>query len=341
MVVAIHPRPGSFSDRWLEYCEEAGIPYKLVNALDTDIMEQLQGCDVFMWHHHHGHIEDTLAAKAILFAAEHAGLRVFPDFRTNWHFDDKVSQKYLFEAADIPLVPSYVFYDKDEAKAWARGTSYPKVFKLAGGAGSSNVKLARTEADAIKFIDKCFGAGFPQFDKVGNLKEKFRKAKENKASRQSVLGVFKGVARLFVTTEFARKKSPERDYAYFQDFIENKGFDIRVVVIDDKAVALKRMVRENDFRASGSGDLVFENEKIDKRYIELAFDVSDKLKTQSLAIDLIHGIDDEISVVEISYGFPMLNFLERSTGYWDKDMNWHESDLNLQSWIIEGLLRNK
>ncbi|OLF37465.1 MULTISPECIES: ATP-grasp domain-containing protein [unclassified Psychrobacter] len=341
MKVAIHHRPGSFSDRWIEYCKNKNIDYKLVNAFDTDIIEQLKGYDVFMWHHHHSQIKDVLAAKNILFAIEHSGLRVFPDFKTNWHFDNKVAQKYLLEAAGIPIVPSYIFYDKKQAKKWAKNTSYPKVFKLTRGAGSSNVKLARSKSDAVKFINKSFGKGFPQLDRVGYLKEALRKSGKDTLSVGSLTNVLKGVTRFVFNSEFAKKQSPERDYAYFQDFIENKGFDVRVVVIDNRAVALKRMVRENDFRASGSGNLVFDNEKIDKRYIELAFNVSDKLQTQSLAIDLIHGIDDEIRVVEMSYGFPMLNFLERSAGYWDKDINWHESDLNLQNWIIEGLLRDK
>ena len=61
------------------------------------------------------------------------GIRVFPDVDTCWHYDDKVAQKYLFEALKMPLVPSYVFYSKGDAVKWANQVSYPKVFKLRGG----------------------------------------------------------------------------------------------------------------------------------------------------------------------------------------------------------------
>lgn len=98
MKLAIHHRKGSFSDRWIDYCDSNHIEYKVVNAFDTDIMEQLIGYDALMWHHHHGKYEDVLAAKPILFALEQAGVQVFPDFSTGWHFDDKVGQKYLLEA---------------------------------------------------------------------------------------------------------------------------------------------------------------------------------------------------------------------------------------------------
>jgi glutathione synthase/RimK-type ligase-like ATP-grasp enzyme len=87
---------------------------------------------------------------------------VFPDFRTAWHFDDKVAQKYLFEAIGAPLVPSYVFFDKQEALRWAELTTFPKVFKLRGGAGSQNVSLVKTKQECIKLIHKAFGKGFPK-----------------------------------------------------------------------------------------------------------------------------------------------------------------------------------
>src|SRR5690625_3298555 len=92
MKIAIHHRPGSFSDRWIEYCDQEKISYKIVNCYENDIIEQVADCDVLMWHHHHGHFKDVLAARKILFALEHAGIKVFPDFHTGWHFDDKVAQ---------------------------------------------------------------------------------------------------------------------------------------------------------------------------------------------------------------------------------------------------------
>src|SRR5690554_1574602 len=171
MKIAIHHRAGSFSDRWIAYCKKQKIPYKIVNAFDSNIIEQVRDCDVFMWHHHHAEFKDVLTAKRILFALEHASIRVFPDFKTAWHFDDKVAQKYLLEAICAPLVPSYIFYDKNEALEWAINTNYPKVFKLKGGAGAANVKLVKTEREVRKLINKAFGRGFAQFDRLGNLKD--------------------------------------------------------------------------------------------------------------------------------------------------------------------------
>lgn len=337
MKIAIHDRKGSFSERWIDYCEEKRIDYKVVDAFEEDIIEQVKDCDIFMWHFHHAVFKDNLLARNLLLSLEHSGMIVYPDFRTSWHFDNKVSQKYLLEALDTPVVPSYVFYDKKEAQTWAKTTSYPKVFKLSKGAGSINVKLAKTERDALGFINQAFGEGFKAYDRVSICKDRIK-------NNHSLLNTGKAVFRLVYpgsAADFSKKQPRERDYVYFQDFIENDGFDIRVVVIDDKAVALKRLVRDNDFRASGSGKLVFENENIDKRYIEEAFKLNKKIKATSLAIDFIHSKDDNIYIVEISYGFPMTNFLDGSAGFWDKDLNWHQEQFNLQNWIIDSLLKDQ
>ena len=166
MKIAIHhtPKSQSFSERWVGYCKKNNIDYKIVNAYDTNIIEQVADCDAFMWHYHHNNYKDALFAKQLLFSLQQAGKRVFPDFNTGWHFDDKVGQKYLLEAIGAPLVPSYVFYTKKEALKWVETTEFPKVFKLRGGSGASNVKLAKTKRDAQRLIKRAFGKGFAQRD---------------------------------------------------------------------------------------------------------------------------------------------------------------------------------
>lgn len=76
----MHHRAGSFSDFWITHCEQNNIDCKFVSAFDSDIVQQLKGCDAFMWNHHHGPFKDVLTAKRILFALEHTGIKVFPDF---------------------------------------------------------------------------------------------------------------------------------------------------------------------------------------------------------------------------------------------------------------------
>lgn len=335
MKIAIHHSDWSFSTRWIAYCKKNEIPYKIVDCYRSDIISQLKDCDALMWHHHHAHFKDVLTAKRILFALEHAGIKVFPDFNTGWHFDDKVAQKYLLEAIGAHLVPSYVFYDKKEAIDWVNATSFPKVFKLKGGAGAANVKLVRSKADALKLINKAFGKGFPQFDRMGHFKERLAKYKSGK---DTILGIVKGFARLLIPTDFAKQQSREKGYIYFQEFIPNNDSDIRVIVIGNKAFGLKRAVREGDFRASGSGNISYEKDLIDTRCVEIAFEVNKKINSQSIAYDFVFDQNNNPLIVEISFGFAVMAY-DDCPGYWTSDIQWHEGKFNPQEWMIEEMLK--
>ncbi len=334
MKLAIHHRKGSFSDRWIAYCKQEDIKFKIVDCYQSNIIEQLKDCDALMWHHHHASHKDVLTAKSILFSLEHAGIKVFPDFKTAWHFDDKVAQKYLLEAINAPLVPSYVFYDKEEALTWADQTSFPKVFKLKGGAGSANVKLARTKKECKKLIRKSFGKGFKQFDGKAYFLDSIKKYKSGTKSLKQVAKAF---GRMLISTEYAKNVPPERGYAYFQEFIPNNDSDIRVIIIKDKAFAVRRMVRKNDFRASGSGDKKYNIEEIDLRCIEVSFSINKKIKSQSIAFDFVFDEQNNPLIIEICYGFAV-EFYDPCPGYWTEDLQFHKGSFIPQNWMVDNLI---
>ncbi len=336
MKIAIHNSKGSFSERWIPYCEKNNIDFKLVNCFDTNIMQQLEDCDALMWHFNHKGARESKFAKQLLFAVQHTGKKVFPDYNTAWHFDDKVAQKYLLEAIDAPLAPAYAFYTKKEALEWASNTDYPKVFKLRNGAGSDNVKLVNSFNGAKKLIRKSFGKGFKQYDAWGNLKERIRLFK---AGKTSLWDVSKGVLRIFHTTQYDRVTGKEMGYVYFQQFIPQNDFDIRVCVVGDKAFAIKRVVRKNDFRASGSGTILYDKEHFDDETIKLAFDVSEKLKDQCMAYDFVFK-DEKPLIVEISYGFAKEGY-DDCVGYWDKEMTWYPGKFNPYGWMVEDIRNGK
>lgn len=335
MKIAIHHEPGSFSERWIAYCDENSIPYKLVNAYDSDIIKQVEDCDVFMWHHNHADYRDKLFAKQLLFSLQTTGKRVFPNFCTGWHFDDKVGQKYLLEAVGAPLVPSYVFYTKKEAMKWAEQTTFPKVFKLRGGAGSSNVRLVRNKSQANKLINKAFGRGFSQLNRWGNLKERFKKWRNG---FDTFTGVCRGFARLFIPTEFSKLYIREKGYVYFQDFAINNPFDIRVIVIGNKAFAIKRLCRPHDFRASGSGNIIYDVNEIDLHCVELSFKYANSLSATCIGFDWLFSTEREPLIVEIGYGFAVHGY-DSCPGYWTDDMAWHEGKFVPQNWMVENILK--
>src|SRR5690554_4025810 len=336
MKIAIHHRQGSFSDRWIAYCEESNIAYKIVNCFDNDIISQLKDCDALLWHHHHGDYKDIQLAKPLLFSLEQTGIKVFPNFNTNWHFDNKLAQKYLLEAIGAPLVKSYVFYDKQSANTWIEQTTFPKVFKLKNGAGAQNVKLAHNPEQAKKLVKQAFGKGFPLNDSWTYLKEIKEKTK---LSPHKLIDMARGIKRGLVKSENQKMHGRECGYVYFQEFIANNDSDIRVIVIGDKAFAIKRLVRRGDFRASGSGNIVYDRKEIDIEAVKLAFQISSELRGQSVAFDFVKQ-NGKLLLVEISYCYTA-NVYDLCSGYWDSNLNWFETKFNPQFWIIKNLLETK
>ncbi len=331
MKIAIHHRRGSFSYRWIDYCKENDISYKIVNAYDNDIVQQVDDCSAFMWHHTHSDYRDRLFAKQLIYSLEIKGLKVFPDFCSTWHFDDKVGQKYLLEAVGAPLVPTYIFYNKKKALEWANQATFPKVFKLRTGAGSANVALVPDKKKAVRLIRKAFGKGFSQFNRYGNLKERIRRYKEGK---DSLMGVYKGIGRLFVPTELAKMVTREKGYIYFQDYIANNLYDIRVVVVLNKAFAIKRLTRKNDFRASGSGMIMYDKDQIDERCVQIALEVNKRLRSQCTAYDFVFDANNNPLLLEISYGFAPEPY-DLCEGYWDESLNWHDGPFNPYGWMVD------
>ena len=110
-----------------------------------------------------------------------------------------------------------------------------------------------------------------------------------------------------------------------------------MVVIGNRAYALKRMVREGDFRASGSGNMSFDKEEFDERCIKIALDTNKKLKAQCLAYDFVFDANHNPLIVEISFGFAVEAY-DSCPGYWDEKLNWFEGKFVPQNWMIEDLM---
>jgi glutathione synthase/RimK-type ligase-like ATP-grasp enzyme len=335
MEIAIHDSDTGFHPVWIEYCKANQIPFRKVNMLSNDIVQQLTGCSAIMWHFSQSNSGDILGAKQILQSLQKAGFIVFPDYDTSWHFDDKVAQKYLFEAMEIPAVKSFVFYNKKNALEWAENHNFPVVFKLRSGAGSQNVRLVKTLLEARKIIEKAFGNGFKQYDGVYTFSDRFRKFRQGKIGYG---GLLKGIGRMFIEPYYAKVMGKELGYVYFQDFLPNNNSDTRIIVIDGKAFALKRMVRKDDFRASGSGDFRYDKEEFDERCIHLAFISAKKLGSDCAAFDFIFDQNNNPLIVEISYGF-VKEVYYACTGYWDENLRWHDRNFNSPDWMIELMIK--
>lgn len=335
MKLAIHHRKGSFSERWIDYCKQNNIDFLIVDCYQNDIIKTLKDNQIthFMWHFSHSSYIDKELFHNVMNSADKLGIKTYPNFDTRWHFDDKVAQKYLLESIEAPLVKTFVFYDKKQASEFIQNYTLPIVAKLKRGAGSANVKLLKSKNQALNYINKMFSKGESPLSKTfENLDSKKRIAK-----KYSKLELIKKVFSYIKRNIKERKYNPrEIGYVYFQEFIPDNDFDTRVVVVDNIAFAIRRLNKENDFRASGSGKIDYDISKIDVNLIKIAFEINEKLKAQTVAYDFVYK-NGEPKLIEVCFGFTA-NAYDNCEGYWDKSLTFHKEKFNPQAMMVKSFL---
>ena len=319
-------RTQSFSKRWLEQAVQQGHEVRTVDAYKPDFFEQLAGCDGLMWWFAHLPFPRNFA-KRLMPAVEHGlGISVFPNWKTCWHFDDKVAQTYLLQAAGIPMPQTWVFWRREEALSFCRTARYPLVLKLASGIVSENVRLLHNFAEAKNWIKKLFGLGVVTLKLPRGSQEVYRWLKP------------------LITGQTSHRTDLQQGYILLQEFLPGNTFDTRVGVIGNRAFAFRRINRPNDFRASGSGLRDSDPSKINLSVVRLAFRAAQSLQAQSIAVDGLLR-DGENVLAEISYYYEGWVFYEECPGYWELrgdpetgQLHWVERRMRPEDAILEDFL---
>jgi glutathione synthase/RimK-type ligase-like ATP-grasp enzyme len=130
-------------------------------------------------------------------------------------------------------------------------------------------------------------------------------------------------------------KPREKGYVYFQEYLLGNEFDLRVIVIGEHAYGMKRMVRKGDFKASGSGEFVYD--PLDPSVLKIAFSLASRLKLQAIAFDFVYDKDKKPVVIEMSYGFGTTGS-NKCKGFYDKDLVYHPGPFNPFGWMVEHVL---
>ncbi len=337
MKIAIHHRATSFSERWIAYCEKEKLDFEVVDVYRNDIISYFKEKKFthFLWHMSHSQFNDLRLFPYVMNSLEEIGVKCFPNFNTRWHFDDKIAQKYLLEAIGAPLVKSFVFYTKESAFQHVKEVTFPIVVKLSRGAGSTNVKLIHNINEAHHYIEQMFSTGLnTNSDTISSLTRKSRIAKKYKNPFKLIKKVYEHLTKHNKEQAITQK---EKGYFYYQEFIPNNDHDIRILVVDNKAFAIKRIVRKGDFKASGSGLIDYAMESIDPRCVAIAFEISKRLNCQSIGFDFVFDKDNTPLIVEMGFGFNV-HVYDACPGYWTEDLQWTSAEFNPQEWMLKALI---
>ena len=323
---------------WEQYLDAHNIPWKYVDCYQSNIISILPNYSALLWHYSNFVNADLMEAQHILDLAESMGLIVYPDHHTAWHFDDKIAEMYALQAVGAKIPDSWVFYEYDKCVDWLENAAhYPIVAKLRRGSGSNNVKLLHSVSEAKGYANRMFTKGYSP---AQSLVYKTYSKIQSTRNWETFVNRFKQIPNFLKARRFGKGMPAERGYCYFQKFIPNAGFDMKIAIVGDKMGFLARNVRKGDFRASGSGDIYYDRSLVTKEIIDESFRVADALKTQCMGFDYV--VDDRTGkefIVEMCHGFDH-EAIYNAGGYFDRQGEWHGEPMDCGDEIIKELFEN-
>lgn len=147
---------------YIDACREIGVPYKVldisgpnwidvVRNCDCDAFLVRPSCDLSIWKH--------MFDERLKVMVEDLGKIIYPSYSELWFYESKRRMCYWLQAHDVPHPKTWIFYDCEEALAFARRTKLPMVFKSDFGAAASGVKIFRSRLQLMRWIQRCFRKG--------------------------------------------------------------------------------------------------------------------------------------------------------------------------------------
>lgn len=191
------------------------INYEYYDIMANDWLAKASKYDVIIWHMTSDPATQEIATNKLYILDKILGKKCHPSFDEIWTYEDKINMHYLYQAHNLPEIPTFVSHDKEDALKYAKNAKYPIISKLVTGSSSFGVEKISSFKEAKRIIDSSFS--------------------------------YKGNKTYF---PYQRQK----DYVLFQEFIPGAEFDLRIIVVGDKLFGYYRYPNKGDFRASGAGN---------------------------------------------------------------------------------------
>jgi glutathione synthase/RimK-type ligase-like ATP-grasp enzyme len=270
--------------RYKKFLDTNEIPYDYYSIDRSDWIKEAEKYDIIVWHNEGDPATLHTSLSKIYFLENYMGKICLPNQKDLWSYEEKVHQYYLFSHYNIPAIETFITNRKDEALKYIEKAAFPLVSKLSTGSGSLGVELLKTKRQAVRFINKVFSYGRKTY------------------------------------WTYVRQK----DYIYFQKYLADSLYDLRVICVGEKYFGYFRMKPEDDFRASGAGLIV--KQSIPESALLLAKSVKEKLNSQIIAVDMLKASNDnnylvnEISI-SVQVDSPDELMVDGKSGYYIYDGN--------------------
>jgi len=231
--------------RYKNFVHYNNIPHKIIEINKSDWIEQVSDCDIIVWGLSSRPSKLEEERSKLYFLEKNLGKLCYPTFDEAYLYEDKIRFYYFCKLNDLPVVNTFISHNESEANQFIESCTYPIVTKISTGSGSRGVSLIKTLPKAKKFVRTVFGSGKTTYNTY--LKQK--------------------------------------DYVYFQEYISDCEYDLRVIVVGNKIFGYYRMKPRNDFKASGAG--IYVKKELPEEAMRIAVLTKQKMNTRMLAVDMI------------------------------------------------------
>ena len=259
--VGVIQDPGE-SPRWTKYCrflKTNNIPFEFYDLHTVKWLENARVFDVIVGIESSQPYHLEEIRRKYYVLEHHLQKKCYPSYADLVLYEDKILEAYLSELYCFPFIKTYAYNCMSEAVYAAARFTYPIISKIVPCSGSIGVEMIDSEMQCLSLIKKAFSKGG-------------RKTHVRYAS--------------------------QKNYVYFQDYVPNDGYDIRIIVIGNSVFGYYRKALDGDFRASGMGQV--EKRGLPPAAVQIARMVNDTLKSPMLVVDMLCGNDGKFYIVEIS-----------------------------------------
>lgn len=221
--------------------------YEYFNPLLSNWIEKAQSFDLIVWHTNSDPSTQEIAEGKI-YLLEKMGKKCLPSYDELWSYENKIRANYLYKLYDLPSIPTFITHSKTEAISYLESAEFPIISKISTGSSSYGVEKIESVSQGKKLIKEIFS--------------------------------YKGRETYFSYYN-------QKNYVYFQEFIDDATYDLRVICINNELFGYYRYPNDGDFKASGAGN--YEKKEIPIEALELAYQVCQTLNSSLLATDFVYS----------------------------------------------------
>lgn len=289
------------------YLKNNKIDYVFYDIYRNDWLEVAKELDIIVWHTNSNPSEMYMAESKLYVLEKILEKVCFPSFHEIWQYEDKNRSQFLYESLELPYINTFISNSYEDSLAFVENTEYPIIYKNYIGSASKGVHKIENKKHAERLITRIFS--------------------------------YKGAKSVF---KYIRQK----DNVFFQKFISDASYDLRIMIIGNKAFGYYRYPKKNDFKASGSG--IYEKKEIPREALILANEIKNKLNSRLMGIDLLFSPkSNRYQIIETSLfnqiDTPEQLVINGISGYYDlstDDFLFKEGRFWMHELVMELLINN-